>query len=144
LQGVFWEKQAIPMVSGLARNQPARVLLARAAAQIREYLLGRRQQFDLPLDLHGTAFQRKVWSELARIPYGKTLSYSQLARRIGKPKAVRAVGTAVGKNPICLVIPCHRVVAVNGLGGFSGGLARKQQLLKLEDHKNFAISMQSK
>jgi methylated-DNA-[protein]-cysteine S-methyltransferase len=104
-----------------------------AARQLREYFAGRRAEFDLPLAPEGTAFQRTVWRQLQAIPYGETISYGELARRVGNPKASRAVGSANGANPLPIVIPCHRVIAGDGtLGGFGGGLPTKQMLLALE------------
>jgi methylated-DNA-[protein]-cysteine S-methyltransferase len=104
-----------------------------ATRQLVEYLAGGRTGFDLVLDPAGTAFQRRVWEELRRIPYGTTISYAELARRIGSPKAVRAVGAANGKNPLPIVIPCHRVIGKDGsLTGFGGGLDVKRWLLALE------------
>ena len=104
-----------------------------AMRQLREYFAGNRATFDLPLAPKGTAFQRSVWRQLQEIPYGETISYGELARRVGNPKASRAVGSANGANPIPIVIPCHRVINKNGrLGGYGGGLWRKQFLLKLE------------
>ena len=101
--------------------------------QLREYFAGKRQEFDLPLALEGTEFQRKVWRKLQEIPYGETISYGELAKRIGNPKASRAVGSANGKNRIPIVIPCHRVIAGDGgLGGFGGGLTVKEKLLAVE------------
>jgi methylated-DNA-[protein]-cysteine S-methyltransferase len=89
--------------------------------------------FDLPLAVEGTAFQKKAWTELRRIPYGETISYGEQARRMGKPAAVRAVGSANGRNPISIFIPCHRVIGANGsLTGFGGGIERKRALLELE------------
>ncbi len=108
-------------------------LLARAAEQLGEYFAGARRDFDLPLNPAGTAFQRRVWTEMARIPFGATASYGALAREVGS--VARAVGGACGANPIPIVIPCHRVVATGGtLGGFSGGTgpATKRALLELE------------
>lgn len=103
------------------------------AKQLAEYLSGQRKQFDLPLDIVGTAFQKQVWQALKQIPYGQTTSYLQIAQMINRAKASRAVGTAVGKNPVLMVIPCHRVVTSAGsLGGYRGGLAMKQALLDLE------------
>lgn len=108
-------------------------LLDRARGQIQEYLAGTRREFDLPVDLAGTDFQRSVWDELMQIPYGKTISYKELARRIGRPEAVRAVGAAVGKNPLWVIVPCHRAVgAGGGLVGYAGGLWRKRWLLERE------------
>ncbi|OPF64267.1 methylated-DNA--[protein]-cysteine S-methyltransferase [Hydrogenophaga sp. H7] len=105
-----------------------------ASRQLDEYFHGRRQHFDLPLDLgQGTPFQRAVWQALLEIPAGATTSYGALASGLGKPQAVRAVGAAVGRNPLSIVVPCHRVVGGNGsLTGYAGGLDRKQALLQLE------------
>ena len=100
--------------------------------QLEEYFAGDRTDFDLPLEMHGTEFQRQVWAELRQIPYGETISYGELARRVGRPKGPRAVGQANGKNPIPIVVPCHRVVASGGLGGYAGGLPMKQALLAVE------------
>jgi methylated-DNA-[protein]-cysteine S-methyltransferase len=101
--------------------------------QLDEYFAGRRTTFDVPLRMAGTAFQRRVWSELQEIPYGQSISYSELARRIGIPSASRAVGTANGLNPIAVIVPCHRVIGADGsLTGYGGGLERKRLLLDLE------------
>ena len=101
--------------------------------QLEEYLAGRRREFDLPLDLQGTDFQKEVWRAIARIPYGQTKSYQDLAREIGRPNAARAVGAACGANPVPLVVPCHRVLGSGGgLTGFGGGLPWKKWLLDLE------------
>jgi O-6-methylguanine DNA methyltransferase len=108
-------------------------LAAQAIAQILEYLRGKRKTFTVPLDPEGTAFQQAVWRETLRIPYGQTISYAELARRIGRPGATRAVGQALGANPLPILIPCHRVVASDGsLGGYTGGLSLKRWLLLLE------------
>lgn len=108
-------------------------LLQRAEKQLREYFAGRRRSFDLPLAPQGTPFQREVWQALASIPYGKTSSYGELAARVGKPSASRAVGAANGRNPLPIVLPCHRVIGADGsLTGFGGGLPAKQFLLRLE------------
>lgn len=112
-------------------DQPNKIL-DKTESQVGEYLAGGRQAFDLELDPRGTDFQRAVWRALAAIPYGRVVTYGQVAEQIGRPKAARAVGQAVGSNPMSVVIPCHRVVASNGLGGFGGGLARKRLLLGLE------------
>ena len=108
--------------------------LRAAARQLAQYLAGTRQAFDLPLDLSGgTPFQQAVWRALLAIPSGATTSYGALARALGSPTAVRAVGAAVGRNPISIVVPCHRVLGAGGaLTGYAGGLARKQALLRLE------------
>ncbi|WP_395090730.1 methylated-DNA--[protein]-cysteine S-methyltransferase [Armatimonas sp.] len=104
-----------------------------AKAQLTEYFAGTRAVFNLPLATSGTDFQKTVWAELAKIPYGQTLSYGELAARIGNPKASRAVGLANGKNPLSIVVPCHRVIGASGkLTGYGGGLARKEALLALE------------
>jgi len=103
------------------------------ADELIDYLEGRLQTFTMPLDLHGTPFQQAVWEALIDIPYGKTVSYSDIAESIGKPEAVRAVGAAIGANPILITVPCHRVIGKNGkLTGFRGGLDMKEQLLALE------------
>jgi|SRR5262245_1932733 len=108
-------------------------VFATATAQLHEYFAGQRQEFDLQLQMAGTAFQRAVWFALTRIPYGKTISYAELARRVGKPRAVRAVGSANGANPLPIVVPCHRVIGSDdSLTGFGGGLDLKQRLLSLE------------
>jgi len=101
--------------------------------QLKKYLEGKLRRFDCRLDMRGTPFQKKVWSALAKIPYGRTRSYMDIARAIGHPKAFRAVGNANGKNPIPLIIPCHRVIESNGgLGGFGHGLKVKKQLIDFE------------
>ncbi|MDR0850569.1 MAG: methylated-DNA--[protein]-cysteine S-methyltransferase [Christensenellaceae bacterium] len=108
-------------------------LIDKAAIQIEEYLDGKRKDFDLPISLEGTSFQKRVWTELQKIPYGKTMTYSQIASAIGSPKAVRAVGGANNKNPISIIIPCHRVIGSDGsLTGYAGGLKIKEKLLQLE------------
>jgi O-6-methylguanine DNA methyltransferase len=105
----------------------------RAVKQILEYLKGKRTEFDLELDLQGTPFQLDTWYALCEIPYGEVRTYSEIARAIGRPKAVRAVGTANGSNPLSLIVPCHRVVAAGGkLGGYGGGLPLKKKLLVME------------
>ena len=107
--------------------------LKSAVAQIREYFAGNRTQFDLKLNPTGTEFQKKVWDELQHIPYGKTLSYLELSKKLGDPKAIRAVAAANGKNPLWIIIPCHRVIGTDGsLTGYAGGLWRKKWLLEHE------------
>lgn len=115
-------------------TDPTHVTLIAAAEQLDAYFLGQRQSFDLPLQAAwGTPFQRAVWRALQRIPYGQTTTYGDIARDIGNPKAVRAVGAAVGQNPHSIIVPCHRVLGANGsLTGFAGGLDRKKHLLALE------------
>ncbi|MGA0060959.1 MAG: methylated-DNA--[protein]-cysteine S-methyltransferase [Planctomycetota bacterium] len=105
---------------------------ADARRELGEYFAGRRETFGFAREQGGTPFQLSVWAELARVPYGATITYGELARRIGRPHAFRAVGTANGRNALPIVVPCHRVVAADGLGGFGGGLAVKRILLDLE------------
>lgn len=108
-------------------------ILAATAQQMSEYWAGRRRRFDLPLDLHGTPFQQAVWQALVDIPFGATQSYGEIAKQIARPDAVRAVGTAVGRNPVSVIVPCHRVIGRDrSLTGYAGGLARKRHLLGLE------------
>jgi methylated-DNA-[protein]-cysteine S-methyltransferase len=109
-------------------------VLRETEQQLADYFAGRRRQFDLPLDLsHGTAFQQSVWQALLAIAPGRTTSYGALALAVGKPAAVRAVGAAVGRNPISVIVPCHRVLGADGsLTGYAGGLERKRALLELE------------
>ncbi|GAA0614192.1 methylated-DNA--[protein]-cysteine S-methyltransferase [Sporichthya brevicatena] len=113
------------------------VVLKEADRQLGEYFACERTTFDLPLAADGTPFQRRVWAALCEIPYGETISYGELARRIGQPTASRAVGLANGRNPISVVVPCHRVIGSSGkLVGYGGGLSRKQTLLELEQGRN--------
>jgi len=108
-------------------------VLVETEQQLGEYFAGKRHTFSVPLDLLGTDFQKEVWSVLTTIPYGETLTYSDIARRLGNEKAVRAVGAANGRNPVSIVVPCHRVIGATGdLTGFAGGLEAKAQLLRLE------------
>jgi methylated-DNA-[protein]-cysteine S-methyltransferase len=108
-------------------------LIKKAALQFGEYFKGKRKNFNLPLTLQGTDFQMKVWNALKKIPYGKTISYGKLAAMIGNPKACRAVGMANNRNPIAIIVPCHRVIGHDGsLTGYGGGLELKQLLLELE------------
>jgi methylated-DNA-[protein]-cysteine S-methyltransferase len=109
-------------------------VLRQAAAQLAEYFAGTRTHFDLPLDLQaGTPFQQDVWDALLAIPRGGTTSYAELARRLGRPQAARAIGAAVGRNPVSIIVPCHRVLGTGGsLTGYAGGLERKTALLTLE------------
>lgn len=106
---------------------------SRIKTQLDEYFAGKRTSFDLPLDLQGTEFQLKVWNELLKIPYGKTISYKELSLRLGNLLAIRAAGAANGANPISIIVPCHRVIGSDGsLTGYAGGLWRKKWLLELE------------
>jgi methylated-DNA-[protein]-cysteine S-methyltransferase len=123
-----------------SRRDPEAPPLAAAAAQLDEYFAGERREFDLALDLDGTEFQRAVWDELRRIPYGETISYGEQARRLGRIERVRAVGAANGRNPISIIVPCHRVIGANGsLTGYGGGLDRKRALLALEGSAPLAL-----
>lgn len=141
LTGLFMEKHRhAPAIGG--RLDPPRddPFFAEALAQLADYFAGRRTTFDLLIDrdgLGGTPFQRRVWRELEKIPYGVTISYGELAVRIGNPKAVRAVGLANGRNPLSIIVPCHRVIGANGtLTGYGGGLERKRWLLDFERSGN--------
>lgn len=122
-----------PMARGTDWREGDNDVLGMARMQLDEYFAGTRRGFDLPLAPRGTQFQRAVWWLLAKIPYGETISYAQLATRAGKPTATRAVGAANGRNPLPIVLPCHRVIGADGsLTGFGGGLSTKQYLLTLE------------
>ncbi len=111
----------------------------RAAQELEQYLAGRRTAFTVPVRPHGTAFDHRVWDVVARIPYGETVTYGEVASAIGNPKAARAVGSANGRNPIPIIVPCHRVVAAGGrLGGYGGGLPLKRRLLDLETTRSLS------
>jgi len=125
---------ALPLSFTIQEKTPP--ILAEALCQIAEYFEGVRQQFDLPLEFSGPPFYQKVWQELIHIPYGETCSYGALAARVGNTKASRAVGLANNRNPISIIIPCHRVIGANGkLVGYGGGLHRKEWLLQWEREK---------
>jgi methylated-DNA-[protein]-cysteine S-methyltransferase len=129
----FVGEKYYPAIAADWQRQPKAKHIVRARKQLAEYFAGKRKAFDLMVDPAGTTFQRGVWRALQRIPYGVTTNYGALARRIGKPTASRAVGAANGRNPISIVIPCHRVIGVNGdLTGYAGGVDRKAALLRLE------------
>lgn len=134
LCGVWFTGQRHGPDSSGWREDAAHPVLVEAVAQLRAYFAGARTAFELPLDLqHGTAFQQSVWQALLAIPTGGTTSYAELGRRLGRPQAARAVGAAVGRNPISIVVPCHRVLGTGGsLTGYAGGLERKTALLRLE------------
>ena len=133
LAGAWFEEQKHHPPQIAAPTHAADPLLREAAAQLSAYFDGERSGFDLPLDLQGTAFQRAVWQELLRIAPGSTISYGEIARRLGSAAASRAVGSAVGRNPVSVIVPCHRVVGSGGaLTGYAGGIDRKTRLLALE------------
>lgn len=131
LKGVFWNDQHISKPKN--SSAPEAIILDQAEQELDEYFDRKRKWFTVPLDAEGTEFQKRVWKQLEQIPYGETRSYKQIATILKDPNASRAVGTANGKNPICIIVPCHRVIAADGsLGGFSGGLDIKRKLLDLE------------
>jgi methylated-DNA-[protein]-cysteine S-methyltransferase len=133
LAGAWFDQQKHHPAAIAAPERDDDPLLAAAARQLRDYFAGDSVAFDLALDLQGTAFQRAVWAELLRIAPGATCSYGDIARRLGTPSASRAVGAAVGSNPVSIIVPCHRVVGSTGsLTGYAGGLARKVSLLRIE------------
>jgi methylated-DNA-[protein]-cysteine S-methyltransferase len=134
LAGILWENDRPRRVRlNIEAEDPTHPVLVEAERQLEEYFAGQRRAFTLTLDFAGTAFQRKVWGALLTIPFGETRSYGQIARQIGSPGAVRAVGAANGRNPVAVVAPCHRVIGSTGkLTGFAGGLEAKAHLLALE------------
>jgi len=135
----FSECDHSPVVRSDWKLNPAHPVLKQASAELKEYFQGERKEFSLPLHFEGTAFQQEVWRQISRIPFGKTITYSDLAGRVGAPKATRAAGTATGRNPLGIVIPCHRVVGKHGaLGGYAGGLDKKKRLLEIEMSEFFA------
>lgn len=118
---------------GAGEPAPDDPVLQQAMAELREYFRGEREEFTVPLAPKGTPFQQRVWAELVKIPYGTTISYGELARRIGQPTASRAVGLANGQNPLSIIVPCHRVIGSTGkLTGYGGGIENKKLLLQLE------------
>ncbi|MFJ5229621.1 methylated-DNA--[protein]-cysteine S-methyltransferase [Kitasatospora sp. NPDC088391] len=130
-----------PRTFGPAVEPAADPLLAAAAEQLHDYLDRRRDSFDLPLRTAGDAFQEKVWAALRAIPYGSTTTYGRLAEQLGDRRLAQRVGQAVGANPLCVLVPCHRVVGADGsLTGYAGGLRRKQELLELEEPAEVAAA----
>ena len=126
---------AVRFVDAPSLSDNPNALTRLACAQLEEYFSGQRRDFDLPLNPRGTAFQQQVWQQLCEVGYGQTASYGEVAKRLNNPKAVRAVGMANGRNPIAIIIPCHRIIGSNGgLTGYAGGLERKKFLLGLEGH----------
>ncbi|MBF7997659.1 methylated-DNA--[protein]-cysteine S-methyltransferase [Rahnella laticis] len=138
LTAILWECEIDGRVKlGEMMEDPTFPILLKTEQQLNEYFAGTRTRFELDLDFTGTEFQKEVWAALLEIPFGETRSYGDIARRIGRPKAVRAVGAANGRNPISIVAPCHRVIGASGkLTGFAGGLDNKALLLKLEGRKS--------
>ena len=134
LSELWFDKPAATDVRrAIGRPSPKNPVLVDSARQLREYFAGKRTRFEIPLDLAGTDFQRRAWLALLEIPFGETRTYADHASRIGRPRAVRAVGAANGRNPIAIVVPCHRLVGADGsLTGFGGGLRAKAWLLALE------------
>jgi methylated-DNA-[protein]-cysteine S-methyltransferase len=134
LIAILWENEnprRVPL-TGLAEDNNQSILVE-TERQLQEYFAGSRNVFSIPLDMRGTPFQQDVWRALQGIPFGKTLSYGEIAKQLGRPTASRAVGAANGRNPISIVVPCHRVIGSSGkLTGFAGGLDAKTQLLNLE------------
>ena len=135
LVAILWENdkpRRVPL-SEMAEDSKHKVLVE-TERQLREYFAGERKSFSLPLDMRGTRFQRDVWEALLAIPFGETRSYGELAKKLGNPTASRAVGAANGRNPISIVVPCHRVIGSSGkLTGFAGGLETKARLLEIEN-----------
>ena len=141
LTGLYYERgRHVPAIGRDwikdARAKP----FGECARQIGEYFDGNRKSFELPLAPEGSDFQRAVWNEIARIPYGETITYAELAKRAGAPGSARAAGAATGRNPISIIVPCHRVMGANGsLTGYAGGVARKAKLLEIEDARQGAL-----
>ena len=137
LAGILWENDRPSRVRlNIEAEDERHPVLVQTERQLEEYFAGKRKAFDVKLDLDGTPFQRKVWRALLTIPFGETRSYGEIARQIGNPRAVRAVGAANGKNPVSIIAPCHRVIGSTGkLTGFAGGLDVKARLLALEGAK---------
>lgn len=137
LAAILWENEGpgrIPIDPGTEKNDHP--LLLETVRQLTEYFEKKRTDFNIPLDFTGTPFQKKVWEALLTIPFGETRTYGQIARQIGNPKSVRAVGAAANKNPISIIAPCHRVIGSSGkLIGFAGGLLHKSCLLQIEDSR---------
>lgn len=128
----------IEKLNNMSIKQESHFYHERIQSQLNEYFFQGRPDFNLPMILSGTNFQKEIWDSLQRIPYGLTSTYQKIANEVAAPKAFRAVGTAVGANPIMIIVPCHRVVRLNGqLGGYAGGLTRKMELLKLEKGTEF-------
>jgi methylated-DNA-[protein]-cysteine S-methyltransferase len=143
LVAVLWEREPPNRVKlAMLKSDPQQSILIETERQLKEYFAGTRKEFDLPTEPAGSEFQKKVWRALREIPFGETRSYLDLAKSIGSAKAVRAVGAANGKNPLSIVVPCHRVVGANGaLTGFAGGLEVKAKLLAHEGFHRFSAEL---
>jgi methylated-DNA-[protein]-cysteine S-methyltransferase len=142
LTGIYFsDRKHAPKPAGDWDLNPKHPLLQQASLQLQEYLEGKRTEFSVPLHFAGTDFQHEIWRQIALIPFGETITYTELARRAGAPDAVRAAGAATGKNPLGIIVPCHRVAGKNGaLTGFAGGLDRKKSLLQVEmDQMKFKL-----
>ena len=133
LQGIYWQKQDVKSIQDLDPKRAEDKSIIKTVKQLKEYFAGKRKEFDIDLSFEGTVFQNRVWKALSEIPFGKTVAYKDIAQKIKNPKAVRAVGTANGKNPFCIIVPCHRVIAADGsIGGYGGGIPAKRKLLEIE------------
>jgi methylated-DNA-[protein]-cysteine S-methyltransferase len=137
LVGIYFPNhKSGPKLPGNWKLDAKHPILHQAGRELQEYFEGKRTSFSVPISYDGTDFQNEIWKQIARIPFGDTVTYSELAQRAGAPAAVRAAGTATGRNPLSIIVPCHRVVAKNGgMGGYAGGLDRKKNLLKIETGK---------
>ena len=133
LAGVYFKGQKYFPKKREWQRDARHPVLRQAKRELAQYFAGRRQRFEVPLDPQGTPFQRSVWKQIAKIAFGKTATYSELARRAGHPGSARAAGAATGRNPLSVIVPCHRIMGADGsLTGYAGGLARKRALLELE------------
>jgi methylated-DNA-[protein]-cysteine S-methyltransferase len=141
LSGAWFDGQRHqPQIGPDWQRQPGLAVLRRAAAELAEYFAGERFAFDVPLAPSGTPFQRELWRAIAGVPYGETIAYRELAARAGRPASIRAAGAATGRNPLSIIVPCHRIVGADGaLTGYAGGLARKRALLALERATGAAV-----
>ena len=137
LYGIYFEEHRHFKGKDGWQHKPQHPHLQQTTRQLQEFFAGTRHAFDIPLDLAGTPFQQAVWQQLLAIPYGTTISYGEHAQRVGRPNAARAVGAAIGRNPVSIIVPCHRVVGSNGdHTGYAGGLARKRTLLNFEAQRS--------
>jgi len=138
IRAVEFDRRPVPE----GQRNDGNPLLTEAARQLRAYFAGALREFQLPLDTQGTDFQKRVWAQVAAIPYGETRNYAQIAQALGSPGAVRAVGAANGANPVPIVVPCHRVIGAKGkLVGYGGGLAMKKRLLELEGARALPLAL---